>query len=411
MSNSKPFFILAGNGSNYNRGCEAMHLGTLKILRHHFTSPQFLVVNSYLDNQQFEQQLSRETDPAIIHRKMHRAYKRFDFYWFLYNVLKRFSPKTIKYIIYKDIVPNLARTAAVLALGGDNYSLDSGAPPTHCTDLDDLVINKGKPMVIWGASVGPFSALPEYEEYMKRHLRQVHIMAREPETVNYLASIGVTENVHRVADPAFLMDSSKPSVDFYVEPGAIGLNLSPLMARFVKVAQSNIEKWKAVSAEIVQAIIEKTHRKVYLIPHVMGKQNNNDYLFLKDVISLLSEKKCDVTLVDSNFNAAELKWILSQLDLFAGGRMHATIASLSSFVPTLSLAYSMKAKGLNQDVFGHMNYCISPEELEPGLVVEKITDLLNNSENVKSHLKQRIPEIQQMALNAGKILKEIISIE
>jgi colanic acid/amylovoran biosynthesis protein len=53
------------------------------------------------------------------------------------------------------MLPYLDDAAAVLSVGGDNYSLDYGVPKLF-TDLDDIVLEKKKPLAIWGASVGPF---------------------------------------------------------------------------------------------------------------------------------------------------------------------------------------------------------------------------------------------------------------
>jgi len=94
--------------------------------------------------------------------------------------------------------------------------------------------------------------------------------------------------------------------------------------------------------------------------------------------------------------------------IFAGARMHSTIAAFSSFIPTLSFAYSIKAKGMNEDIFGHNNYCISPEDLCPEVVVEKIKFILRDSSDITEHLKKRIPEVKDLAMYAGRILKEIV---
>ncbi|HEG42723.1 MAG TPA: polysaccharide pyruvyl transferase family protein [Phycisphaerales bacterium] len=409
MTNKKPLFILAGNGSNYNRGCEAIFRGTRRILTENFDKTRLLIVNSYLSNEDFKIQSSDDTDSSHVYGFMRKPYKRFDRYWFLYKTMRVVTPKSVKHVMYKDIVNWGKDASAVLALGGDNYSLDGGVPPTLCTDLDILVRSMGIPMVIWGASVGPFIKLPEYEKYMAKHLKDVHIMAREPETVRYLANLGLTENVYRVGDPAFLMESREPEgIDFQIEPDSIGLNLSPLMARFIKRTAGSPDKWKNLSAEILNNIIKKTDRNIYLIPHVMGYPGNNDYLFLKDVLSQVSDKSERVTLIPPIYSAPELKWIISKMAIFAGARMHSTIAAFSSFIPTLSFAYSIKAKGMNEDIFGHNNYCISPEDLCPEVVVEKIKFILRDSSDITEHLKKRIPEVKDLAMYAGRILKEIV---
>jgi polysaccharide pyruvyl transferase WcaK-like protein len=410
MSDDNSLFILAGNGSYYNRGCEAIFRGTVRILRNHFENPRFLVVSSYESNEEYKQQCLNETDTSITHKKMCRIYKRFDFLWFLTKFLRATYPKAIKHITYKDLKPYLGEARVVLALGGDNYSLGyNNLLPQKCTDLDDLIVARGKPLVIWGASVGPFSKIPAYERYMMNHLRKVHIFARETSTIEYLASKGLTNNVHRVADPAFLLEPDEPKQkvdDLQIKKGAIGLNLSPIMARYL--VHNNLKRWIGLSADIINKIMQTTGRPIYLIPHVLGNIGNNDYLFLKNVLSTIPDQKDQVVLIPPIFNTSETKWIISKMSVFAGARTHSTIASLSSCVPTLSFAYSMKAKGLNKDIFGHTNYCLSPDDLTPDTVSGKISEVLRNSKDIKKHLNQCIPGFKDLAMNSGKILREIL---
>jgi polysaccharide pyruvyl transferase WcaK-like protein len=410
MDDDNPLFILAGNGSNYNRGCEAILRGTVHILRNHFDKARFLVVSSYPNDEEFKQQCLEETDMSIAHKKMYKINKRFDFLWFLMKALKLTYPQAIKHIIYKDLKPSLGEAKVVLALGGDNYSLGyDNSLPRRCTDLDDLVVARGKPLVIWGASVGPFSKKPAYEGYMINHLRKVYIFARETSTIEYLADNGLTENVYRVADPAFLIEPEEPKKkagELEIKGGAIGLNLSPIMKRYA--ANDNLKQWMGMSADIISKIMQKTDRPIYLIPHVLGTAGNNDYIFLKNVLSTISDAKGKVVLVPPVFNASETKWIISKMSVFAGARMHSTIASLSCYVPTLSLAYSMKAKGLNKDIFGHTDYCLSPDELTSDMVAEKIMEVLRDSKDIKSRLEQCIPGVKDLAMNSGEILREIL---
>ena len=103
-----------------------------------------------------------------------------------------------------------------------------------------------------------------------------------------------------------------------------------------------------------------------------------------------------------------MKWIISRMDLFAGARTHSTIAALSSAVPTLSFAYSMKAKGINRDIFGHESYCLDPDQLKPEYVAKKIESMLADIDHIKDNLKVKIPIMQDRAINAGKYLQEVL---
>ena len=130
-----------------------------------------------------------------------------------------------------------------LEVGGDNYSLDYGLLTVKgFMELDDYLHRRGIPIVLWGASVGPFEADPAFAPEMFAHLRRMKaIVVRESNSYDYLRQRGLDGNLQRMSDPAFVMEPVEPPADKIgcdVPPGAIGLNLSPLMARYVTAATS-----------------------------------------------------------------------------------------------------------------------------------------------------------------------------
>jgi colanic acid/amylovoran biosynthesis protein len=411
MGDERPLFILAGNGPYENRGCEAIVRGTTKILREYFRNPHFICLSNFRSEKQFKEQCLRETDGAIVHLASHQLSKKqvFHSFWKLNSINGifhyLFNQDAFLSWVYQDMLPYLDDTIAVLSIGGDNYSLDYGIP-TRFIGLDNIVLERGRSQIIWGASVGPFSAIPDYERYMSNHLQKITaIFARESATVEYLESIGVSRNVYAVADPAFLMDSAQPKEEMSIEEGAIGLNLSPLMAKFI--TGSDVEQWTDLAAEIMTDVARTTERQIYLIPHVTNP-GSNDYTFMQRALSKIRGKNEKITLIPPRYTAAETKWIISQMALFAGTRTHATIAALSSGVPTLSFTYSIKGKGINQDIFGHTAYCMTPKDLDAGEVSSRITSIFDDSTAIRRELTERIPLVKRAAMNAGMELKQLI---
>ena len=351
MRNKEPLFILGGNGSYNNRGCEAIVRGTVNIIKKHYESPSFLCVTQYTRDElfrerQFTKQVQEETDKTITHKKTVTCKNIFDGEWVANRIFRKIAPNTDIYDhIYKEMIPHIPSSKAVLSIGGDNYAIDFGLPKM-VLKLDEIVLKRGKPLIIWGASVGPFNKVPKYEKYMTDHLQKVTaIFARESATVEYLEKIGVTENVYKVADPAFLMEAKKPENGLEIKEGSIGLNFSPLMAKYI--TNGDINKWTKEAAEIVLSVSKNTLKPIYLIPHVTVP-NSDDYIFMKNMITYMNKTKEEIFLVPPNYNAAEIKWVISKMHVFAGSRTHSTIAALSSKVPTLSFAYSMKAKALTK---------------------------------------------------------------
>jgi polysaccharide pyruvyl transferase WcaK-like protein len=408
MVRNKPLFILAGICPYENRGCEAIVRGTVKILRNYFHDPSFLCLG--FSKMGFEQQCREEYDDKITHKKLNPVQNKYGREWWIQRVLYRYNTKKRNYRLFKDMMPYLDDAIAVLSVGGDNYSLDYGIPQRF-TLLDDIVLEKKKPLILWGASIGPFDAMPDYERYMIDHLGKVTgIFARESATVDYLTRHGVTANLQRVADPAFLMDPAEPQGEgkqLVIEKDAIGINLSPLMAKYV--TGGDLSQWEQIAATMIRDIAVKTSRPIYLVPHVT-LPGSNDFTFLEKARNIIeSDSKKEISLIPPIYNAAETKWIISHLSLFAGARTHATIAALSSCIPTLSFSYSIKAKGINRDIFGHEGYCLSPDQLTPELVSSKIEEIFRNKNQIQTELNEKIPLVQASAMNAGKYLIDLVS--
>ena len=390
--------MFVGNGSVLNRGCEAISKGTLKILRNEI-SPLNIIDVDFSNEPD-----SPAADANIIHHSIN--IDRWSRAWFAQNAFrvlgmdKTWFPVLGKYINNVDVV---------LALGGDNYSMDYGSLRPHLAVID-YVMDRNKPLIIWGSSLGPFDKQgPGYEQYVIRKLQHVNaILAREDATVNYLARLGVSENVRRVADPAFVMEPVKPRegiIPFDLPNETIGFNFSSLMERF------GTAKDAATNNGLVQAIVQKMfdqfNRPILLIPHSM-KSPSDDYEFLSAVKEKFSRKGYPLYLLPRQLDAAEIKWVISCLACFAGARMHSTIASLSSAVPTLSFSYSLKSVGLNQDIFGHEAYLLPAKDINPESVVEKIGLLLQEEKAIRQHLNDRLPAIKKMAFEAGTYLQEVM---
>ena len=400
-------FIFMGNGPYLNHGCEAIVRGTVNIINKHFDKNEYVNATIFTSEEIYNEQKSKEINNDILTESI-MGYKSNT--TFIDKIKKKINKYYNKYSSrdLKQIDKYIdANTKAILSIGGDNYSLDYGLPDKFVS-IDNYAFNKNKPLVIWGASVGPFTKYKDYEKYMSKHLKEVSaIFARETETVKYLDSIGIYNNVYRVCDPAFMLEAKKPiNYNIEIEEGAIGINISPLMIKYVSFG--NKDEFIKLAVKVVENIIKSTGRKIYFIPHVVIS-GNNDYEIMDTIYKNVDEKlKERITKVNDELNAAEYKWIISKMEAFFGARTHATIASLSTLVPTLSFVYSIKSVGINKDLFGKDSFCIYPEDFNEVVLLEKIKYLLDNKEKIQQFLKIKVNESKKLALKAGEYLKEIV---
>ena len=400
--------ILAGNGSYSNRGCEAILRGTTALLRNQLGECHF--ISNYFPSEGCRD-AEFEADPEVLHHPF-PLLKRYSLPWFEERVARKIFHQPNNIIqVSRVFRRSLQDGKAVLMLGGDNYSFDYGDSDIYFS-LSRLAVEAGVPVTIWGASIGPFSSNPSYEQWAAKELCKIDLIcARETATQEYLSSIGVTKNVVLTADPAFFLQPSActlPSkITKILSDRCIGLNLSPLLYKYVKPAgsETKLSAWIKVAADIVNCLLNKVSLPILLIPHVtseVGYLERDDFLFLSKVAQLLNEPE-RVIVLDPNLNASQTKWVIGQVSAFAGARTHSTLAAISSCVPTICIGYSMKARGIAQDIYGHLDWLIPGQDLvkAPSVLCDRMVSLLDQETSVRSQLERKNTEMNGLAKEAA----------
>lgn len=400
-------FLFVGNGPYRNRGCEAIVRGTMEILSGIWGADITARAGVMAQPSTVNAQQADEIDPRVTNFPISHVGPRLSKKWFMAQANKRLGTEFQHHTL--DLKGRHDGVRAAMQLGGDNYSLDYGRPWDYIA-VDRFLQKRGVPVFLWGASVGPFESDAEFAPTMYRHLRTLDgIFVRETATQAYLARNGVSENVHLVADPAFVMQKTAPTQDVQalVSDQTVGINISPLVARFAGAA--GVDEWREKAAQMIIACGQRTGRPILLIPHVASpKPDEDDYSFMQSVQQKVGDRAGVRVDIVPALRAAELKWVIGRCAAFAGARTHSTIAALSSRVPTLSLSYSVKAVGINQDTFGHQEFCHSVKTIEPGQFADIMGRMIDDNAAIRSQLDARIPELQERARSAGRILQETI---
>jgi colanic acid/amylovoran biosynthesis protein len=184
----------------------------------------------------------------------------------------------------------------------------------------------------------------------------------------------------------------------------VGLNFSPLMARWT--TGGDLRAWTERCTEIVAAVAASTGRRVLLVPHVTAP-HDDDLALLREVRSRAAGRGLEVECLNGSLGAAGIKAVIGRLACFGGARTHSTIAAMSTGVPTVSFGYSVKAIGINEDVYGHTDLCLAPEELSPEAVAGRISSALAGAEALRSRLAERLPAVRDRAMKGVDVLRQV----
>jgi colanic acid/amylovoran biosynthesis protein len=387
-----PRFLLVGHGSFANRGCEAIVRTTVSLLRERWPDCAIVLASH-------EAEVDR-THPAARHVDVvphRRAARRYSAAWALSEADRRVFRGALGTArrVYSLLASQVASSDCMISIGGDNYSMDYGGPG-RWLGLDALARRAGVPYVIWGASIGPFQS-PKVDAAVMADLRRsLLVTVRETISHDYLADRGVVANVQHVADPAFLLEPEPTDVQAYWPDGevVVGLNVSPLLRRYRR--QSSGDRLAEITVVFLREALKDTRLGFLLVPHVT-QPGNDDHIYLAHILDLLGATP-RVRLAPRVLNACQLKHVISLCGALVAARTHATIAGFSSGVPTISLAYSQKAHGINRDLFGDGRWTIDTRQLQsPHEVAERLLRLLSQREEVASHLQRQAQSAKAMA--------------
>lgn len=395
-------FYLAGQSNFGNRGCEALVRSIVGLVKQQYPDASFFCPSTCpdLDNAQWPQ----ADQQGVVFTSVPEFPKMLRWWARASRVVPAIEGLARPRLgSYENCQQDLRLSDASILTGGDNLGLDYGvASLYHWAHFVEKGIEMGVPTILWGGSVGPFSSKPAVEREMVKHLkRYAAITVRESATYEYLHNLGL-KNILQVADPAFTMTPEAFDVTdltFGNNPNVLGLNVSPLVRGYRKDAASR-EQLDHDVLDFIKDVVSKTDMSVLLVPHVDpldGSLVNSDSAYMRSLLEQLPQHHDRVKLAPRTLNAAQLKYLISHCRFFIGARTHATIGAFSTGVPTISIAYSVKAKGINRDLFGDTRFVLDTPLVSRATLHDALDLLMEEEVAIRALLHDRIPVMRQDA--------------
>ena len=282
--------------------------------------------------------------------------------WHNIRLFSRFAPAA------NPVLRRMIRTDGWLDISGGDSFTDLYGPGRFelITAPKELILDSNRPLLLLPQTYGPFQA-PAARQRAQRIVHGATLAyARDPdsfERLRELAGDDFDPERHRCGvDVAFLLPRLRPA-DRALEPLAapledntrplVGLNVSGLIYNDPEAAVSRYgfhADYRRVIHELIRTLCRRSDATVVLMPHVIVPETRteSDVRACRAVIdALASEIEPDRLLIAPAFDdPRHAKWLISRFDFFCGTRMHATIAALSTAVPTAAIAYSLKTRGV-----------------------------------------------------------------
>ena len=299
-------------------------------------------------------------------------------------------------------------TCAVLDVsGGDSFS-DLYGPGRFRTVAwpKRLALAAHRPLVLLPQTYGPF-ADPALREQAVRLLRgAAQVWARDARSKQIADELLGADTCRKGVDVAFglppteltgqALDAWSNWLDAGSEPVA-GVNINGLLVNQVDAARRYgvTPHHGEEMAQVARTILDSSDWRIVIVPHVLGHAQAVDADV--EVCRGLARELRDaygarrVWLADSHRTAGEAKSVIARCSWFTGARMHATIAALSSGVPTGGVAYSDKMA----PVFAELGQTTTVDARTAGseAIVARLLELWRDHETARRSLAAGLPGV------------------
>ncbi len=324
-----------------------------------------------------------------------------------------------KKLIAKNIYIKAINEADILAsiAAGDSFSDIYGLFRLFYITLPMiLVILLNKKLVLLPQTIGPFRT--RIGKLVARFIlkKATLIYSRDylglESAKSLLKKLDIARKLHFCYDVGFILDPVMPNkldvgdlLRFRQQDTLlIGFNISGLLY-MGGYTHTNMFGLKICYSELVSEILNflLSHHQMHilLIPHVFGidKNSENDVTVINEIFDKYSDSYPErLFKVSGNYNQNEIKYIIGLCDFFIGSRMHACIAALSQFIPTVAIAYSQKFIGV-LETLSLKNLVADPRVMETSQILNLIHDVFSQREFIKQQLRERIPQVKRQVLD------------
>ena len=256
------------------------------------------------------------------------------------------------------------------------------------TQVKKKIIDSNIPLVLGSQTIGPFGDSDVLSYAVKVIEGSNKVFVRDSQSQQYVESICNTKPI-LTTDVAFLLPYDKNKYQFESKKKKAGFNPSGLLwlGGYTKNNQFGLTvNYQQYCRCVISSLYEMGY-EVHLILHAyyLKGQKREDYA---DNDRLAVETLCQEfpsAKVSPNFQTPmDAKSYISNMDLFIGARMHATVAAISSGVPVIPFSYSRKFEGL----FSSLNYpfVVEGTKWDTPKAIDNTLEWIKDINTLKEHI-------------------------
>lgn len=293
------------------------------------------------------------------------------------------------------------RRADLLISGGGSLLQDVTGPLTIPYYLSIVALARmlGKPVMFYAQGIGPVSR--GFGRMLIRLIadRVDAITLRDPASGELLKEIGVhNPAVELTADPVFGIDAGSLAglAEVCTELGIVR-PAGPLAGIFVREWQG-LTGYKEAVARAADLLVDDGWQVVFVPMQYPG-----DTAPAREIAGMMRNRP---HLVERGLGLRQIMGLVGSMDLVVGMRLHALIIATVCGVPMVGISYDPKVTEfldmIGQPVIRDLKM------LTPELLLERVGQIKDNSEEIRRKLHKVKADLRQKALRNSQIAAEIL---
>jgi len=247
------------------------------------------------------------------------------------------------------------------------------------------------------------------------------ITTRDPLSLNVLKSLRIKTPSYLTSDYAFLLESEPIDLGYHLlrvagipknDKVRIGISLkdwnSELKASFKsEVPSRKIVPYRNAVIEAINIILTKLDAIIVIFPFEVSPKYD-DLAIARSTKNSISKSLADrVFILTEDYQPEQMKAMIGTMDIFIGTRFHSIVFALSMYVPTISIGYMQKNRGL-MEMMGLKDWLLDFSTLTTDKLVDMTLKLLKERNEVITVIKSKLPNFQKDAMQNIRFIDELL---
>ena len=252
----------------------------------------------------------------------------------------------------------------------------------------------GKKVVLYTTALGPIRRMIT-KFTMKMYLGSYcdYVILRDNESERLYLENKIDTPYQMSPDTAFMFNVDKKNLNgVMIDNHTIGISLSFQMKKQINNYMDTMEN-------VCKYLLNKTYKIIFIANECSGQDGSDDEYVCKEMNNRL---RLDIEIFDTKKYSAEcLKAIISHCEVIIASRYHTLMASISSEVPTVALAWHPKYMDVMRMV-KQEDYVVEKSAFNEATIINKFETLYMNKEKQKQILCDYVPLAKNKVIEANK---------